>query len=337
MKVNRLGVLGALSALAAGLLTVVTVRPASAAAPQPVYAPAGTSVADPGMVRTGGKFYAFTTGGRAPVHTAGKAAGPWSTVGPALKRLPTWADTGAIWAPDVVKTSAGWVLYFSARAKNFDDQRCIGVAVASSVTGPYEPRDTPLICPGGRHGAPDKVANRPVANAGVIDPSPFKDAAGRRFILYKTQKTPSSIRMLRLNDKGTNWIGNASKELVRSSGIIENPVMVQRGSTFVLFASRYGYNNCSYATVYMKSSNKWNFAGKTQHKLMTTASTGICGPGGADITRAHTGGWRIFLHGWICGTGTSPCKDTPGPNARRALYAAVLKWDGSTPRVGKFL
>lgn len=117
--------------------------------------------------------------------------------------------------------------------------------------------------------------------------------------------------------------------------------MVQRGSQYVLFASRYGYDNCSYATVWLRSTDRWNFAGATEHSLMTSGGTGLCGPGGADVTPSLDGGWRIFLHGWVCGTGTSPCTDSQIANGvahRRALYAAILNWasDG-TPSVGMFL
>lgn len=340
--VTRFQVRVALVAAVAALLTGIGLQPASAAAPQPVYAPSG-GVADPGTVRHDSNFYVFATGGNAPVYRGDTASGPWSSQGPALEGVGPWAASGAVWAPDAVHTPIGWVLYYSAPARNFDGQRCIGVATASSVTGPYRPfGDSPLICPGGRHGADDSVPGRPVLGAGVIDPSPFVDAEGRRFVLYKTQQTPSSLRMLRVNDNGTRWIGNPSGELVQRSGIIENPVLMQRGSTFVLFASRYGYNNCSYATVWLRSGNKWDFSGATEHTLLNTAGTGICGPGGADVVPSLDGGWRIFLHGWVCGTGTTPCRpaDAPFTGAhRRVLYAAILHWgsDNATPNVGAFL
>ncbi|WP_176738438.1 hypothetical protein [Micromonospora pallida] len=106
------------------------------------------------------------------------------------------------------------MLYYSLPAKGKNGQRCIGVADADDVRGRYEPLgDAPLICPADSRGADDAVPGRPVAAAGVIDPAPFQDAEGRRFVLYKTQQTPSTIRMLRVNDDGTRWIGNASREL----------------------------------------------------------------------------------------------------------------------------
>jgi arabinan endo-1,5-alpha-L-arabinosidase len=76
--------------------------------------------------------------------------------------------------------------------------------------------------------------------------------------------------------------------------------MVQRGSDFVLFASTDSYGNCGYATAWFRSTNRWAFAGKAQHTLMDTSSTGICGPGGMDVVTGLTGGSRVFSHGWRC-------------------------------------
>lgn len=330
------------AAVAVAVAGVAVVNPAAAAAaPPPVYAPA-SSAADPGVVVADGNFVAYTTGSLAPAASGDVASGPWRSTGPALTRLGDWSSGGDVWAPDAVKTADGWVLYYSAKAKGMDGQRCIGIATASTATGDFAPSDTPLVCPQAALGADDLVPGRPVASAGVIDPSPFQAADGQRYLLYKTQQTPSSLRMVPLRPDATRTSG-ASRELIQNSGIIENPVMVQRGSQFVLFASRYGYNNCSYASVWYRSSSRWDFASKPSHSLLTTAGTGICGPGGADVVPALDGGTRIFLHGWLCtfDTGTRPCTNesiTHRPH-RRALYAGVLTWgaDGATPKVAKFL
>jgi arabinan endo-1,5-alpha-L-arabinosidase len=335
----RIGRLAAALVLGVGIAVAVVPLPAAAAAPAPVYV--GAQVADPGVVRTGGKFYAFATGSRAPVFRGDTAGGGWKRLAkPALASVPGWATDGGVWAPSVTHTSAGWVMYFALAAKGFGGQRCVGTATAKAVTGPYHPAARPLVCPGGRDGAHDTVPGRPVAGAGVIDPAPFQHTGGRRFLVYKTQRTPSSIRLLRLDAAGTDWTGTASGELLRDSGIVENPQLVQRGSTFVLFTSRYGWNSCGYDTAYYLSTDLRDFHHAAQHDLTTRSSTGgLCGPGGASVTTSLDGGWRIFLAAWVC-TGTSPCTTTQGvvpKTARRVLYAAVLNWNGATPSRGEFL
>lgn len=332
----------AAAVVTAGVLaTTVAAFPAGKSAPKPVY---GKSAADPGIVRAGNNFYMFSTSKRATAAKGAHAAGSWKAVGASLdlSKGPSWVSTGhAVWAPDVVHTSAGYVMYYSAVAKKFGDQRCIGAATSDKPAGPYKPvGNKPLVCPGGRHGGEDPAKGRPIANVGVIDPSPFVDSKGRRYVLYKTQKRPSSIRMLRVGSHGAHAVG-ASRELVQSSGIIEAPVMSQRGGHYVLFASRYAYNSCEYTTVYLRSKNRWNFHRAAEHKLLTHKGTGICGPGGADVAHAlGKTGFRLFLHGWTC-KGTTPCTDKQVKNnkGKRVLYAAVLTWgkDGSTPHVRRFL
>lgn len=326
--------------VAAAAVTLATAGTASAAVPSPVYGPA----ADPGVVRTTGSgFVVFATGSLAPMAQGGSELGPWVSGGKALSGLGSWSSGGAVWAPDAWKTPTGWVLYYSAPATGMNGQRCIGVATANDAMGPYTPEDIPLVCPNGALGADDQVPGRPVADAGVIDPSPFLASDGRRFLLYRTQMTPSTLRMVALESGGMHAISD-SRELRQSSGNIENPVMVQRGNSYVLFASSQGWNNCSYATVWYRSTGLWRFASQTEHTLMDTSSTGICGPGGADVVPGANGGTRIFLHGWRCDyqTGTRNCASTADVDRyphSRSMYVGVLGWgsDGATPKVTRFL
>ncbi|HEY8456018.1 MAG TPA: glycoside hydrolase family 43 protein [Actinopolymorphaceae bacterium] len=323
---------------AAALAAPGSAAQASAPVPKPVYGP---TAADPGVIYDGHDYIAFMTGGRARVARAETPQGPWTAMPDALTRWPDWAaGQGAVWAPDATHTSAGWVLYFAAIARDFGGQRCIGTAVAEQPTGPYEPSDSPLICP--ILNGEDPAADRPNPTSGVIDPSPFQAVDGKRYLLYKTQKTPGTIRMFPLSDDGLHGRGEPSRELVRHSDSIENPVMVQRGKHYVLFASANWFDQCKYATVWLRSTDMWSFADKTEHVLLDRANTGLCGPGGADVVVTEDGLSRIFLHGWVCSDSNEPC-DFDGvvtdPNRRRVMYAAVLTWgdDGATPHVPAFL
>jgi hypothetical protein len=243
-------------------------------------------------------------------------------------------------AGDAVRTSAGWVLYYSARAKGFAGQRCIGTAISENVAGPYEPAATPLICP--ILGGEDPVVDRPDQTSGVIDPSPFQASDGSRYLLYKTQKTPGTLRMVGLTADGLHVSGPPSRELLRHSDSIENPVMVQRGDHYVLFAAANWYDQCRYSTVWLRSDDKWTWTDKEEHVLLDQASTGICGPGGADLVDGEDIPSRMVLHGWVCGPTDEPCPYeglVTDPGKRRVMYAAALTWgdDGATPKVSTFL
>ncbi|MFE9958087.1 glycoside hydrolase family 43 protein [Micromonospora sp. NPDC005299] len=342
MRLRRaLTTAGAAVIAAAGTLAVQAPGvQASAPAPRPVYAP-GQEAADPGIVRDGNDYYAFMTGGLARVAHANTPQGPWVRMPDALARWGEWASgQGAVWAPDAVHTPAGWVLYYAAQAKGFKGQRCIGTAVADRPAGPYQPAAKPLICP--ILDGEDPAADRPDQTAGVIDPSPFQTDDGKRYLLYKTQKTPGTLRMFPLSDDGLHGRAEISHELVRHADSIENPVMVQRGEYYVLFAAANWYDQCKYSTVWRRSTDLWSFADKEEHVLLDKGNSGLCGPGGADVVATGSGPSRIFLHGWVCSADNDPCRFdglVQDPNRTRVVYAATLTWgaDNATPFVPAFL
>lgn len=336
--------------LAVGLTLILAATSATQAqaaaplAPKPVYS-TENDTADPGLVRDGHQYYMYMTGGLAKVATARDPKGPWTALPDALSRWGDWASgKGAVWAPDAQRTSAGWVLYYAAQAKGFAGQRCIGAAVSDHPAGPYEPLATPLICPKADLGGEDLALDRPDQTSGVIDPSPFTDQDGQRYLLYKTQKTPGTIRMFPISADGLHGRGPASHELVRHSDSIENPMMVWRGDYYILIAAANWYDQCAYSTVWRRSQDLWSFADKTEHVLLDRATTGICGPGGADLVTGPGGPTRMVLHGWVCGAQDTPCDGpvgapVPDPDKRRAIYAAAIGWghDGATPTLATFI
>lgn len=339
--------LTALTTLAA-LTTPMAGSAAVTATPRPVLVPASGSAADPGVIQPGGHFRVFTTGTGAPGYrSTTSAAAPYEKLDVVLKNpgdlTDYWFSNMSVWAPDVLNAGSGrYVLYFSGLSKRLGGtNRCIGIATSTSPDGPYTPSTRPIVCPGSQHTGVDPVPGRIQADAtGVIDAAPFTDAAGNRFLTYKTQGRPSSLRMVPISDDGLSATGT-SRQLVSDNGIIENPVMLQRGGRFVLMASRYGYLNCSYATVWMRSADRWNFSGQSWQTLLRTSDSRICGPGGADPVKALDGAhWRLFLHGWICaGVPCSSDLDDLRGIGRRVVYVATLGWgaDNATPTVGRFL
>jgi beta-xylosidase len=63
------------------------------------------------------------------------------------------------------------MMYYSATTMQDSSKHCVGVANASSVTGPYKPvSDQPLICP--------------LDQGGAIDSSVYNDN-GQRYITWK--------------------------------------------------------------------------------------------------------------------------------------------------------
>ena len=308
-----------------------------------------TDVADPAVVEYYGGLLVAATGPLLTRVRAPGARGPWTALDPAMVTFPSWVLPGDQWAPDLVKTDTGWVLYYSAKAAGLDPgMRCIGAATAPTATGPFVPvGDAPLVCPPreGWPAAQDQLRDRAtyLPDAGVIDASVFRERNGRLFLLYKTQGMPSTVRMVKLTPDGLHTRGR-SRAILHAKQTVENPVMVRSGKRWVLLVSEGPYTTCDYRTTYRRSGSRWRFA-RSGHPLLGPALTGLCGPGGADLLEPRDGrAPRIFFHAWVCQQSDQPCprgfsvRRDRSQLPRRALYAAKLRFDsGDRPVVGDFL
>src|SRR5262249_40097097 len=157
--------------------------------------------------RYGAGWVAISTGPGAPRAIAPQPGGPWTNIPSALTVQPSWALSGRYWASDLVFVNGLWLLYFSAEVPGLGlDGRCIGVRTSTDPTGPSVPDERPLVCPkqAPTPRAYDRIKRRgrDMPKAGVIDPDFFKDRGGRQYLLYRTQDTPSSIRMVQLPPSG---------------------------------------------------------------------------------------------------------------------------------------
>ena len=305
-----------LAALIAGI-TLLSVLPHAEAAVRRTTAavfPAvviGEDFPDPDVFQYNGTWYAYSTNngrGHVPTASAPSADGPWTIRGDAMPGGPSagWAQSGRTWAPDVFPNPDGsFTLTYTAWHKA-SGRQCIGVATAGSPLGPFTPvGNQPLICP--------------LDLGGAIDANTFVANDGTRYLLWKNDGNAigqaSTLWLTRTSNNGTTLVGG-NTALLSSSGVIEAPDLIQRGSQFVLFYSGGGYNDCNYLTSYATSpslSGPWTVA---YRPLMTTASfdNHVCGPGGADFT-----GDKVFLHGWV--------------NGSRHLYVADVGWANDYPVV----
>ena len=284
--------------------------------------------ADPSVVSFSRGFVAVSTGYNAPRAVSRSPRGPWRPVGRALVDLPRWARSPQIWAPDLVQgRHGGWLMYYSAIAHGH--RRCIGVAAARHVLDGFHPLGRhPLVCP----------------PQGAIDPSGFSRSNGGRFLLFKTQGNPTSIRILRLTRDGRHRGRHAeARVLLRSRQTIENPVLVRHRKHLVMFTSEGWFGSCDYRTTWRTSRHLFGWRHARPHLLLRRHNTRVCGPGGADVLTAGRAEPSVYFHGWTCGHGRRPCPErfrlgrARRPWARRVLYAAHLHWWHGAPRVHGFI
>ena len=311
---------------------------------QPVLSYRGA--ADPTVAQYPGGWVVVSTGPAAPRAVAPQPGGPWQNIPSALTILPSWAISGRIWASDLVQVNGQWILYFSAEVAGLGiDGRCIGTATATDPTQTFVPDERPLVCPKQAVAPPayDKIKRRgrDLPKGGVIDPDYFRDKGGRQYLLYRTQETPSTIRIVELPSSGRpDGPPARSTELVRSNGVIENPSMIRRGRQYVLITSEGDFRQCSYKTTFRRSVRLTDWSRSKRQVLVDTKKSGLCGPGGADLGRGPAGEPLLFFHAWTCPEVGGNC---PGGNiysraplydARRSMFAGVLRFTKrNSPRI----
>jgi beta-xylosidase len=262
---------------------------------------------------------------------------------------PSWAISGRYWASDLVLVNGLWLLYFSAEVAGLGlDGRCIGVATATDPTAAFVPDERPLVCPRQAASPPayDKLKRRDrnMPKDGVIDPDFFKDKRGHQYLLYRTQGTPSSIRLVELPGSGLPEGHARSTELVRRGGVIENPTMMRRGRQYVLITSEGEFGECSYKTTFRRSAKLTDWSRAKRQVLVDSKKSGLCGSGGADVGRGPSGEPLLFFHAWTCPELAGNC---PGGHnydrenlydARRSLFAGVLRFTGrQSPRISAYV
>lgn len=338
-------------ALVLGVLAVGALSAAPAPADEVAFPPRPLfweqPLADPSVVLDGARWFAAGTGWRGGTSSSTQEYAGWVAGPPLLDSRPAWARNGDVWAPELVRApDGGWLAYYSVPVVGLPavEDRCIGVATAPDLATPFTPlHSQPLACPegAGTAAASDVVRQEDgLPRRGVIDPSSYVAPDGRRFLLYRTQGTPSSIRMVRLTASGLRAAG-PSRELLRDPGVLENPEMVDARGWHHLLLSRGDYGRCGYRTVWRRSAGirrGWDSAIETV--LLDRRTTGICGPGGADYVPLTPN--RLFLHGWVCDGANGPCESSYSSRAdvdrrgHRVLYSARLRWTADGPVLARF-
>lgn len=264
--------------------------------------------ADPDIVRYDGRWFAYATNTshlRLPtlVSTDLRTWTPLTRGGGRVDPLrpAPWVSARnggqSLWAPGVDKVGDAWTAAYAAPAGKTGGERhnCIGLSRGPSPAGPFTPVGEPL-CYG-------------QAQLGVIDPDVFVDSTGVPWLLWKfsgvVNRRPAGLFIRQLNRQGTGFQeGSRTVELltlVRGwEGItIENPSMVQfRGVTY-LFYSGNSYEDGRYATGYAICAGPEGPCVRQNHgaPLLSTASTGNIGPGGASaFVAGHS--LRLIYHAW---------------------------------------
>lgn len=277
--------------------------------------------ADPQVLRVGNVFYAYatnTTEDNLPVMVAGD--GPVARYhGDAFPELPSWSEPGFVWAPAVVATEDGFVLYYTTRVSGTDRQ-CISRAVATDPLGPFvDDSDGPMVCQ--------------LDLGGSIDPSVVQDDEGTRWLLFKNDGNccglPTTIWSQELALDGLSLVGPAHPLLTTDreweGALIEGPSMISTKGRYLLFYSANSWNSEAYGIGYAWCDSVTGPCEKPAAGEPWMSSTLFArGPGGQEFFEALGEVWMVY-HGWAEG-------EAGAPGAERRLFLDVVDVEEDPPR-----
>jgi len=289
--------------------------------------------ADPFVLRADDKYYAFATGDltyNIQISTSDDLVA-WSPRREALRSLPIWQPSakGLTWAPEVVQTSAGFVMHYTARDVQAGRQ-CLAVAVAAKPEGPYvDSRDATLICQ--------------YDLGGSIDSSPFQDADGKRYLLWKSDGNccaiPVQFFIADLSEDGLTLTSPARelKGLTVDQGwertLIEAPTLLLNDGTYYLFFSANDYNSRDYAVGYATADAvEGPYTDAEENPILSTQVPfgsppgDPAGPGHQSIVADDEGDLWLVYHAWDSGR----IGDSLG---RRAMWIDELVFEAGRPVV----
>ena len=258
---------------------------------------------DPGALKVGDTWYAYATTGNGDNLQAARSRDlvRWEYLGEVLPKLASWS-TGDTWAPEVRQTSAGFVMYYTARdpSRTRPDgtgSQCISAAVAAKPTGPFVDRSaSPLVC-------------QP-SLGGSIDPYPFTDADGTRYLIWKNDgnccQLPTRIWAQRLSADGLKLLPGAAVDLGERNdqpwegAVVEAPTLLLRDGTYYLFYSAGNYADGTYAVGYATAPRVLGpYRDAPENPILKTRdAAGAQGPGGQTIVTGPHGGLWVLYHAW---------------------------------------
>ena len=278
---------------------------------------------DPYIVRANGAYWAFSTqvGLTAVPTLRSDDLRTWELVGDALRRTPDWAEWGHHWAPAVLQRGNLWVLYYTTRHRATGLQ-CLSRAISVLPQGPYaDDSAAPLVCQTERGGS--------------IDPSPFVDADGRAWLLWKSEGTlqgePTRIWVQQLSADGQQLLGAPTQLLERSlpweHPIIEGPSMALVDGRYHLFYSGNRWETAGYAVGHAVCESVTGPCRRTSEAPVLGSRAGEAGPGGQEVLQVAGHGPVLVHHAW------DPAA-VGYPRGARRLHLTSLRFDGDRVRAG---
>ena len=282
--------------------------------------------ADPFVLEVDGTYYGYATGNltwNIQVSTSPDLV-EWSSTREALPKLPLWQprSKGLTWAPEVIKTDAGYVMHYTTRDVQAGKQ-CLSVAVAEEPTGPFvDESEGPLVCQ--------------TDLGGSIDSTPFRDEDGSLWLVWKNDGNCCGMRtrffLAPLDDAGTAVTGEPvdlgmDNDRPWERHVIEAPTVWREGDTYYLFYSANDYGSANYAVGYATSDDLDGPYTDAEENPILVSEGDAAGPGHQSLVIDDDGELWMAYHAWD--------KDLVGDSVggRRALWLDRVTFEDGKPVV----
>jgi hypothetical protein len=277
-------------------------------------------LADPSVLVVGTTYYVYGTNaevGNVQVLSSSDLA-HWTAVGNALPELPSWAQPGDTWAPDVIALGGQFVLYYTVKAAA-TGQQCISVATSASPQGPFVDTSTgPLVCQ--------------TALGGSIDPDPFVDADGTPYLVWKSESGANGLPTLwsqPLDPTGQTTLGQPvallQPDQAWEGGIVEAPSLALVNGTYYLFFSGNNWDSASYAVGVAVCQGPSGPCTEPLSGPIVASGSGLAGPGSTAVFTDTGGQVELAFDAYL--------PDAVGYPHSRLLFLRTLSFAGGVPSV----
>jgi beta-xylosidase len=282
--------------------------------------------ADPFVLKVGDTWYAYATGDLVVNLQIARSTDlvRGERLDDALPEVPEWSalQKGLTWAPEVARTPAGFVMYYTLRDAA-SGRQCISAAMADRPEGPFRDlRPRPLVCQ-------ERLG-------GSIDPHRFVDRDGTTYLLWKNDGNccgqPTELWGQRLAPDGLALAGRPRSLGVRDDtawegDLIEAPTLWRDGDTYYLFYSANDYDSTGYAVGYATARRVLGPYRDGPGNPILRSRGKAAGPGGQAVVRDADGDLWLAYHAWD----SSAVGDEAG--GQRSMWLDRLRLEGGRPKV----
>jgi hypothetical protein len=239
----------------------------------------------------------------------------WTQVGEGMPNVAPWVQWGRNWAPGVLERpgnspDARFVMWYTAHDQT-SGRMCLGVAVASTPTGPFvDSSTTPAYCP--------------AADQGDIDASPFVHADNTVYLTYKASN-PAGIRIASLTADGRAIVQGTEHELLSESApenhgkIVEGPTMIRANGQLYLYYSWGPWWTVDYRVGVLRCDAPFGPCTWMNSTAVLATRGSMAGTGGQTPFQSPSGDWYMMFHAW-----TLPQVDYPAGLRRLHLLPITL-------------